>query len=86
MNIVASEFLYRLGFVSELRMLVCDLGVTTILYILLKDFNRNLTLLSNFFRLTSIIVLGTVALSHYAALFFLAKEEYLTVFNNVSSM
>jgi hypothetical protein len=80
-NILASEFLYRLGFVSELLMLVCDIGVTTILYILLKDFNRNLSVLSTFFRLTSIIVLCTVALSHYAALFFLAKAEYLTVFN-----
>lgn len=80
-NILASEFLYRLGFVSELMMLVCDVGVTTILYILLRDFNRNLTLLSTFFRLTSIIVLCTVALSHYAALFFLGSAEYLTVFN-----
>lgn len=80
-NILASEFMYRLGFVSELMMLVCDIGVTTILYILLKDFNRNLTLLSTFFRLTSIIVLATVALSHYAALFFLGSAKYLTVFN-----
>lgn len=81
-NIQASEFWYRFGFVSELMMLGCDIGVTTILYILLKDFSRTLSLLSTFFRLTSIIVLCTVALSHYAALFFLGSPEYLAVFNS----
>lgn len=80
-NILASEFWYRFGFVSELMMLVCDLGVATILYILLKDFSRNLSLLFTFFRLTSIIVLSVVALSHYAALSFLGSADYLTVFN-----
>lgn len=80
-NILSSEFWYRFGFVSELMMLVCDIGVTTILYILLRDFSRNLTLLSSFFRITSIIVLSTVALSHYAALFFLGNSNYLNVFN-----
>ena len=81
-NIIASEFWFRFGFVSELIMLVCDIGVTTILYILLRDFSRNLSLLSTFFRLTSIIILCVVALSHYAALFFLGDAQYLTVFNS----
>lgn len=62
-------------------MLVCDIGVATILYILLRDYNRNLSLLSTFLRLTSIIILGVVALSHYTALFFLGDAQYLTAFN-----
>lgn len=80
-NIIASEFWFRFGFVSELMMLVCDIGVTTILYILLSGYNRNLSILSTFFRLTSIIILGVVALSHYGALFFLKNAAYLNVFN-----
>ena len=36
-NIMASELWYRFGFVSELLMLICDIGVTTILFILLKE-------------------------------------------------
>lgn len=81
-NIADSEFWFRFGFVSELMMLVCDIGVTTILYILLKEYNRNLALLSTFFRMTSIIILCVVALSHYTALFFLGDSNYLTVFNS----
>ena len=80
-NIRASELWYRFGFVSELMMLVCDIGVTTILFILLSDFNKNLSLFSTFFRLASIIILAVIALSHYATLFFLDEINYLTVFD-----
>lgn len=79
-NILASEFLYRFGFVAELLMLICDVGVATILYLLLRDFNRSLNILSTFLRLVSIIILAGVALAHYASLYFL-KENYLTSFD-----
>jgi Domain of unknown function (DUF4386) len=81
-HIIASEFWFRFGFVSELLMLACDIGVVTILYILLRDYNRNLSLLSTFFRLASIIILAVVALSHYTALFFIGDAQYLTAFSS----
>jgi hypothetical protein len=80
-NIRNSELLYRFGFVSELLMLICDIGVATLLYVLLRDFSRILSLLSTFFRLASIIILSVVALTHYTALYFLQDSEFLTVFN-----
>ena len=43
-NILAAEFWFRFGFVSELLMLVCDIGVTTILFILFKETSKNLSL------------------------------------------
>ncbi len=81
-NIIASEFWFRFGFVSELLMLICDIGVTTILYLLLRDFSKTLSLLSTFFRLASVIILSVTALSHYAALSFLTGAQYLMVFNS----
>lgn len=78
-NILASEFWYRFGFVSELLMLICDVGVTPILFILLKEANYNLSILSTFFRLSSITILAVTALSHYAALSFLKKPDFLDV-------
>lgn len=80
-NITSSERWFRFGFVSELLMLACDIGVASILYILFREYNRSLSVLSAFFRLASIIILCVVALSHYAALFFLADAQYLTVFS-----
>jgi len=81
-NILNAEFWYRFGFVSELLMLVCDIGVTTILYILLKDTSKNLSLLSTLFRVASIIILSVTALTHYAALSFLKDPGYLDVFTS----
>lgn len=80
-NILASEFWYRFGFVSELLMLVCDIGVATILFILLKETSRNLSILSTLFRLASIIILSVIALSHYAAVLILKGPVFLDVFN-----
>jgi hypothetical protein len=80
-NILNSELWYRFGFVSELLMLISDVGVAVILYIILKNTNKNLAILSTAFRLSSIIILAVTALSHYAALSFLGGSEYLNVFN-----
>ena len=79
-NILSSESWYRFGFVSELLMLVCDVGVTTILFILLKDASRDLSIASTLFRVCSIVILAVTALTHYAALFFLERPEFLKVF------
>ena len=67
---------------DKLLMLICDIGVATILFILLKEFSYNLSLASTFFRLASIIILSVIALSHYAALFILGSGDYLTAFNS----
>ena len=80
-NIVNSESWYRFGFVSELIMLLCDVGVTALLFILLKQTSKNLTIVTALFRFASIIILAVTALSHYAALPILAGPEYLQVFS-----
>ena len=82
-NILTSEFWFRFGFVSELMMLICDIGVTTILYLLLKDFSKSLSLVSTFFRLASIIILSAIALQPLRQ--FISPLEgatYLTVFDS----
>lgn len=80
-NILSSESWYRFGFVSELLMLLCDVGVAIILYILLKETNKNLSLLSTAFRFVSIVILSITALSHYAAIPLLSGSEYLQSFD-----
>lgn len=67
-NLLANESWYRFGFVSELLMLICDIGVTTFLYLYFKKYSVNLATISTFFRLVSISILSVTALSHYAAI------------------
>ncbi len=80
-NILASESWYRFGFLSELLMLACDVCVAILLYVLLKDSGKTLSLLSTAFRLSAIIILSVTSLSHYAALSFIGGQSYLDVFN-----
>jgi Domain of unknown function (DUF4386) len=79
-NILNSESWYRFGFVSELLMLICDVAVAVILFIILKDTNKNLAILTIAFRFSSIIILSVIALSHYTALSFLSGSQFLNVF------
>jgi len=80
-NIIASEFLFRFGFVSELIMLVSDTIVTLILYILLREVSRNLALLSIFFRLLSISILSVTALNNYDSVIILKDSQLPVVFD-----
>lgn len=79
-NIIASGLRFRIGFASALVMLVCDVAVTVLLYILLKQTNKDLSLLGAAFRLVSIAVMGLNLLNHFAALFPLGNAGYLKAF------
>jgi hypothetical protein len=80
-RIIASEFLFRIGFAGELAMLICDVAVAMILYVLFRHVSRELALLSTFFRLTSVSILAVTALTHYAAIPLSGGAPFLDVFN-----
>jgi len=79
-NILASEALYRLGFVADLVNLVCDIGLALIFYELFKPVNRSLVLLAVFSVLVSIAISAVNLLNHFAPLVFLGNAHYLTAF------
>lgn len=80
-NIMAKEFLFRLGFSGELLHLAFDVVVAVILYALLRPINRDIALLAAFMRLACDIVLAVASLSHFAALKFFADAGYLNTFS-----
>ena len=80
-NILAHENLYRSGGVAILMMLACDVGVSIILYVLLKPVNRLLSLIAASFRLMQVAVLSVGALAHFAALVFVNSRQVLSAFN-----
>lgn len=50
-KILASEQIWRAGYSAEIASMVCDVAVAWLLYVLLVPVDRNLALLSAFFRL-----------------------------------
>lgn len=79
-NILANESLFRLGFVADLTSGASYLGVTALLYYLLKPVDRSLSLLAAFFGLGGIAVGGAGLLSHLAPLVLLRGDKYLGAF------
>src|SRR5437899_10509581 len=55
-NIMASESMFRFGFSADLIACACYMGVTVLLYVLLKPVSRSLSLLAAFFGLAGIAI------------------------------
>ena len=61
-NILASESLYRAGFVAELLMTVADVTIACLFYRLFLPVDRSIALMGLVFRLVSAAIAGTKAL------------------------
>jgi hypothetical protein len=79
-NIMASESLFRLGIVGHLVVLFTDVGVSILLYILLKPVSKTLSLVAAVFRLVMTAMRGINLVNHFFALLLLSGAGYLTVF------
>ncbi|MHC4791131.1 MAG: DUF4386 domain-containing protein [Planctomycetota bacterium] len=79
-NIMASEWLFRIGIASDLVMLLFDVVVALALYVVLKPVNKSLALLAAFFRLVHAAIYGLNLLNLFFVLQFLSGADYLTVF------
>lgn len=79
-NILASESLFRLGFAADLIAGVCYMGVTVLLYGLLKPVSRSLSLLAAFFGLAGIAIGTATSLTQLASLVLLGSGQDSSAF------
>ncbi len=75
-KILASESLFRLAFAADLIAAVGYLGVTALLYVLLKPVNRSLSLLAAFFSLTGIAIAEANLVNQFEPLLLLKGAPY----------
>lgn len=80
-NIIASEFLYRIGFVADLIHHTCFFLVSIALYLLFKEVNKNQALVMMLFGVASVPVMMLNMLNQYIPLILLSGADYLTVFS-----
>ncbi|MBA7524357.1 hypothetical protein ES705_16494 [subsurface metagenome] len=78
-NIMASELLFRFGFVSDLIMTTCWILLAFALYVLFKPVNKNHALLMVSFVLVGSAITCINMLNQFAALLVLNGANYLTV-------
>ncbi len=79
-NIVASEGLFRVGFLADSLMFLSDVALAALLYILLKPVSKMLALIAMCFRLTQTAVLALNLLNYYAAGLLLNGADYASGF------
>ena len=79
-NIMSSQGLFRIGFMSELLSALFFVLAAWALYVLLKPVNRNLALLFLLLNLAGVAVECINALNLFAALQLLSGANYLNVF------
>lgn len=79
-NIIASEGLFRLSFMSDLLSAVFFLLAAWGLYVLLKPVNQNLALLFLLLNLGGVVVQSLNLLNQFAAILLLEGGNYLSVF------
>ena len=79
-NIMASDSLFRLGFVGDLIGATVHILLVYFLYKLLKPVNRNHALLLLIFGLVGVPIAMLNMLNHFAALLLLSGADYLTTF------
>ena len=79
-NIMASEWLFRVSFMSDLFMTTCYFLFGLTLYVLLKPVNKNIALFMLLLNFFAAPIMALNMLNHYAALLLLSGADYLKVF------
>jgi len=79
-NIMAHESFWRINIAVHQMWLVCAVGITLILYVLLRPVSKNLALLGAFLNLVSIAIEAVTTVTLFAVLFFLGGAGYLKAF------
>jgi hypothetical protein len=80
-NILASQSLFRLSFVSDLFAQVCQILLILALYALLKPVSKNYALLTLLFVVAYVPMVCINMLNQFAALMVLSGADYLKVFS-----
>src|SRR5262249_45962185 len=81
-NLLASDLLYRLGFLAYLVEAICDVALTLLLYVLLRPVQASLALLAVFLRLMGTATFAFGELFYFAPSLILGGEGYLKTFSS----
>ena len=81
-NILESQMLFRIGVFSWFIILISDLFAAWGLYLFLKQINEKIALISAWFRIAYVAILGASILNLIKVLSFIEGNEYLSVLGN----
>ncbi len=80
-HIRAAEGLYRIGFISDMVMIMCYLILGLLFYLMLKKVYKNLALLMLSLNLVGVPIMALNMLNYFMVLVLLGGADYLKVFD-----
>lgn len=81
-NIVNSEMMFRLGFASDIIMVLADISIALVFYLMLKHVSKSLSLLSAMFRLAQAIIIGVNLMNHFGVILVINSSELANAFDS----
>ena len=79
-NIIGNDFLFRIGILSFIIMVLFDVLLAWALYVILIPVNKNLSLLSGWLRLINSAIFAIAIYNLFSVLQILSGAEYMKVF------
>ncbi len=80
-NLQASESLFRLSIASDIIMIILDITVARVLYVLLREVNKNLALLTVWLRLIHVAVYAGIIMTLVFIALLINGNEYFQGIN-----
>ncbi|MBO6525096.1 MAG: DUF4386 domain-containing protein [Balneolaceae bacterium] len=81
-NITNAELLFRMGFVSDIIMVLADISIALVFYLMLKQVNKPISLLAATFRLAQAIIIGVNLMNHFGVILVINSTDLATAFNS----
>jgi hypothetical protein len=79
-NLMASEWLFRLGIVGDASVFLSEIVLIALLYTLLRPVSKTLSLAAIYARLAMVVMQGMNLLNYFFVLLLVSGAGYLTVF------
>lgn len=80
-NITNAEMLFRMGFVSDIIMVLADISIALVFYLMLKQVSKPISLLAAMFRLAQAIIIGVNLMNHFGVILIINSTDLATAFN-----
>lgn len=81
-NIANSEMMFRLGFASDVVMVLADISIALVFYLMLKHVSKSISLLSAMFRLAQAIIIGVNLMNHFGVILIINSSELANAFDS----
>ncbi len=81
-NIRASEWLFRIGFTTDLLAFLSDVALAVLFYVLLRPVDQVIAMIAAAFRLAQASILGINLLNHFEVILLSSEAGYLGVFSS----